>query len=194
MKEEERQERWKKDTDELYCSIGEFVVKFELVSHQIQIGITSLLGLAGIRNQKISQLMLAGLTAEPLRSLYESLIAETQTINDIERKMIKDALNRFQTLIQERNDIVHSTWFIGWGNERSINFSEVSGMKFHKNKSGAAIKSFERKVADFVKLSEEADLLAKIFLRLNGCFAGGFKVKKNFILSDDGRVSIPPGK
>ncbi|ODS33581.1 MAG: hypothetical protein SCARUB_01315 [Candidatus Scalindua rubra] len=187
MNEQERRERWKKDTDELYCSIGEFVVKFEHVCHALQTDIVSLLDRAGLHNQSITQILLAGITAEPLRTLFESLVCETQTLNNIERKILKNALNRFQSLTQERNDIVHSIWFIGWGNESSADFSEASGMKFHKNKSGAALKTFNQKAKDFDKLSQEAESLAKIFLRLHGCFVGGLAVGRNFVLSDEAK-------
>jgi len=193
MNETERKEGWERDTNELYRSIGEFVVKFEHVCSAIQTSIIFLLDRAGLHNQSITQILLAGLTADPLRTLFESLIAETQVLDDIERKIVKVALNRFQKLTEERNDIVHSVWFIGWGNESTTDFSEVTGMKFHKNKGGAVVKSFGRKADDFVKLSEEADLLSKIFLRLHGCFIGGFKVRNNFVLSESGLVSVPSG-
>ncbi len=192
MKEEERQKRRQEDVDDLYRSIGEFVVKFEHVCFAVQTGILFLLDQAGLHNQNISQVLLAGVTADPLRTLFESLVAETQTLNDIELKMVKNALKRFQKLTEERNDIVHSTWFIGWGNENTTDFSNAAGMKYHKNKSGAVVKSFGRKAEDFVKLSQEAESLYKIFMRLQGCFGTGFKVQKNFVLSNNGQVSVPP--
>lgn len=192
MNESERRERRKNDTDELYREIGEFVVKFEHVGHAIQTGIIFLLDGAGLHNQNVTQILLAGLTAEPLRTLFESLVAETQQLNTNEQVIVKDALNRFQKLTQNRNDIVHSIWFIGWGNEQSTDFTDASGIKFHKDMKGAKVKSFKRKAADFAKLSEEAESLVEIFRQLHGCFVGGFRVEKNFVISTDGHVSVPP--
>jgi len=191
MNEEQGKERWRKDTDEIYRAIGEFVVKFEHVCNAVQTCIVFLLNHAGLRDQSVTQILLAGVTAEPLRTLFESLVAQTQGLNDTERKILKNALNRFQKLTVERNDIVHSTWYVGWGNESTNDFSEATGMKFHKNKDGAVVKFFGRKADDFRTLSEEADSLANIFQRLNGCFVGGFTVEKNFVLSADGHVSVP---
>ena len=192
MNEQERRDRWKQDTDALHQAIGEFVVTFESICHAIQTCIIFVLNNAGLTNQRVSQIILAGMTAEPLRTLFESLVGELVLLNDAERRIVKDSLNRFQALAQARNDIVHSTWFIGWGNESTTDFSEASGHKYHKDKSGAVIKSFRRREEDFAALTLEAKALAHIFQRLNGCLTGPFSVEKNFIVSSDGRVSVPP--
>ncbi|HPD60476.1 MAG TPA: hypothetical protein PKV48_01780 [Thermodesulfobacteriota bacterium] len=193
MDEKERQDRRLKDTAKLYQAIGEFVVKFELACLSVQTCIVFILHNAGLTDQRISQILLAGLTADPLRMLFDSLVAQTQKLNDKERKIIKNALNRFQKLTEERNDIVHSTWFIGYGDRETTDFSKASGMKYHKNGKGAVVKSFRRTAADFSKLSIEAKSLADIFGRLDGCFEGGHSVEKNFVVSRDGFVSAPPG-
>ncbi len=192
MDELERLERRKHDTDALYRAIGEFVVAFESACHSIQICIIWLFHRAGITNQQVSTIILAGVTAEPLRTLFESLVAELVQLNEAERKIVKDAVNRFQKLTQERNDIVHSTWFVGWGNESTSDFSEASGHKLHKDRSGAAVKSFRRRAEDFATLTLEATSLSHVFLRLNGCFQLETSVEKNFVVSDGGHVSVPP--
>lgn len=191
MNQDERDKKRKKDTDELYRSIGEFIVNFEHVCHAIQLGIVFILKKSGLRDQKISQIILAGMTADPLRTLFESLVGETQELNDNENKILKNILNRFQELTSQRNDIVHSTWFIGWGNEETVDFTNASGMKYHKNKSGSVTKSFSQKAEDFDNLAHEAVLLLKIFLRLHHCFVGDYKIEKNFVISADDVVSVP---
>ena len=190
MNEEQRKRRWKRDTDELYRAIGEFLVKFEHVSFEIQRGLMFLLEGVGLRDQRVSQILLSGMTAEPLRTLYVSLIAHTHTLTKIERKIIDNAVTRFQKLIEERNDMVHSTWFIGYGNEQTVDFSEARGHKFHKNKNGWAMKSFGKKAEDFRILSQEAESLANIFRGLGACLAIGQPIEKIFLVSADGRVSV----
>lgn len=76
MDQLERQERWKKDTDVLYRAIGEFVVTFEHACYAIQDCIIFLLHKEGLRNQAAAQIMLAGVTADPIRTLFESLVGE----------------------------------------------------------------------------------------------------------------------
>ena len=189
MNEEQRKKRRKKGIDDLYRAIGEFAVKFESVCLSIQTCIVLIFDRAGLRHQKITQILLAGLTADPLRTLFESLVAQTQTLNKKEHKILKNVLNRFQKLTEERNDILHSTWFIGRGNESTTDFSEAAGMKLHKNKSGAVVKSFRKKAEDFHKLSNEAEALAKIFQRLDVFFLYGYAIEKIFVVSNDGHVS-----
>jgi hypothetical protein len=191
--ESERSDRYKQDTDSLYRAIGEFVVKFEHVCHALQTGIQFMLAHAGLHNQHISQIVLAGMTADPLRTFFESLVGETQHLNEAEKSILKDVLNRFQRLTTERNIIVHSTWFVGWGNESTTDYSEVEGIKFQKNRSGADFQVYRRKADEFDSLSREAEVLAGIFMRLHACFSGGWSVERNFIRSDDGHVSVPPG-
>ncbi len=192
MDEGQRMEIWKKDTDEFYRAVGEFVVKFELVCSAIQGCITFILHMAGLQQQNITQVLLAGATAEPLRTLLESLVAETQKLNKNEQKILKNALNRFQTLTSQRNDMIHSTWYVGYGNENTTDFSEASGIKYHKNKDGVATKLLTKKADDFHCLSKEAESLASIFSRLNGCFMLGSSIEKNFVVAANGQVAIPP--
>lgn len=194
MNTDERKRRWKQDTDELYRAIGEFVVKFEYTCHTIQTSIVFLLGRAGLTDQRIAQILLAGLTADPLRGLLQSLVAQTQSLSEKEQAILKNAFDRFQKLTERRNDVVHTTWAVGWGSEDQADFSEAAGMKFHKNKTGAAIKVFRRNTDDFKALSSEAEALSGIFFRLNGCFTFGFAIEKNFVVSADGRVSEPPSE
>jgi hypothetical protein len=110
-------------------------VKFEHACHAIQFGIIGLLACAGLQNQGVAQIIVAGLTAEPLRKLFQSLVAQSQILNDNEKKILNIMLKRFQELTNERNDIIHSMWFVGWGDENTTDFSQVKGMKYHKNET-----------------------------------------------------------
>ena len=142
-------------------------MKFEHACHAIQFGIIGLLACAGLQNQGVAQIIVAGLTAEPLRKLFQSLVAQSQILNDNEKKILNIMLKRFQELTNERNDIIHSMWFVGWGDENTTDFSQVKGMKYHKNKSGAVFKSFAKTVNNFRELSKKAETLEVFFQRLH---------------------------
>ncbi len=60
--------------NELYVSIGEFVVQFEHLIHSIRTTIMFLLTGNGLKSQNVANLILAGYTAGPLKSLFESLL------------------------------------------------------------------------------------------------------------------------
>jgi len=183
-----RDELYKNQTNELYASIGKFLVNFELVCFNIQTAIIFILYDSGLKNQQLTKIMLAGHTAEPLKSILHSLIGETVPLNENEKEIIKNIFTRIQKLIESRNNIVHSTWFIGWSNETMIDFSEASGHKLHKNKDGEATKTFKYKKEDFKKLSKEAEILSKLILRLHGCISGNFSIEKNFDFDKNNNV------
>ena len=88
----------------------------------------------------MSHILLSGYTAEPLRSLYESLINELVPLDALGKSIFKNAQVRFQNLISQRNDIVHSAWFIGSGNKDTKDWSETSGWKTHKTNRGQLLK------------------------------------------------------
>ncbi len=188
MNEEERLKIRDLQTSELYTNIGEFVVKFEHVCHAMQTAITFMMHGQGLQNQQVANILLAGYTADPLRTLFESLIGELTNLNDKEKKIIKNIFSRVQKLTEKRNDVVHSTWYIGWGNKQTQDFSEAPGHRLHKNKQGAALKAFNYKAEDFSVLVEEAEKLSSLVMRLHGCMVGSFSIEKNFKTNDAGNV------
>lgn len=176
----------------LHEAIGRFVVEFEQACHAMQVCITFILDKAGLHDQRLSQIVLAGMTSEPLRALFESLVGQQVVLNDAERKMVKNITTRFKKLTEERNDVIHATWFIGWGGSSTDDFSTASGHKLHKNKGGSSIKSFTFKVEDFALLTQEANSLKEILQRINGCFSFDMSVEKNFVFLESGALSVPP--
>ncbi len=149
MDKKMKDELYKNQTNELYASIGKFLVNFELVCFNIRTAIIFILYDSGLKNQQLTNIMLAVHTAEPLKSILHSLIGEAVRLNENEKEIIKNIFARIQKLIESRNNIVHSTWFIGWSNKTMIDFSEASGYKLHRNKDGEATKTFKYKKEDF---------------------------------------------
>jgi hypothetical protein len=73
-----------------------------------------------------------------------------------------------------------------------VDFSEAQGGKYRKNSKGVDDQVLTSKATDFAALTVEAEALSQIFLRLGAtCFAGGASIEKNFVVSRDGRVSVP---
>ncbi len=174
---------------ELYRGIGEFAVAFELVSHAERSCIVWLLASAGLRDQNIVQILLANRTAEPLRTLLQSLIGHMRPPNPDEEKIVKNILDRHKRLIERRNEVLHGTWFIGYGNEDTTDWSTAHGVKVGKNKGGVKTTPLNYSAAEFDVLTQEANELTKLINRLDGCFLHGRAVEKNFEISDDGGVS-----
>lgn len=191
MEKEERQNNFHDQTGELYRAYGEFAVKFEHVCHAVHTAMVFMLHMEGLKNQQVAHGLLAGLTADPLRSIFAMLVAETQQLDNQEKHIVNSVLKRFQKLTERRNDVLHGTWFIGWGHPSDTDFSVASGIKHHRSNKGASSKSFKFSTVEFQVLTREAEALAAIFQRLHGCFVGGYSISRNFIINDNGIISVP---
>ena len=176
---------------DLHRAIGEFVVAFETVTHHEWRCILWLLAGAGLKDQQIVQILLAGYTAEPMRVMLQSLIGHIRPENAAEKAIVKNLLVRHQKLISRRNEVLHGTWFIGYGNEETTDWSTAVGFKLDKDRKGAKSKTFEYKVEDFEEMTREAMDLTVALDRLTGCYTMGSDVEKNFEVDDDGRVTVP---
>lgn len=170
--EEERKARWRDETNQLYQAIGEFVVKFEHVTLALTLIAKAILERTGLRDEQVSSIILAGMTAEPLRSLVEALASQTGYLRSDDMEHFRSVLKRFQSLTSERNDVVHGAWLVEWFNYASHQdeFEIAKGFKLHKNKDGVATKEFRRDIADFARLTSEAEELRMMLHKLLGKF------------------------
>lgn len=175
----------------LHQAIGEFAVAFENISHQQLRCIEVLLESAGLRDQRVMQILFADYTSEPMRVMLQSLIGQLRPPDASEKTILKNLFVRHQKLISRRNEVMHGTWMMGYGNEQTTDWGTAFGWKLGKNKKGARVKGFNYRVEDFNELWQEAKELAKAFFRLWGCYSGGFDVKKNFEVADDATVAAP---
>ena len=192
MDEEERQEKHQRQTNELYCAIGKFAVKFEQVCHNMQNGIVVILLRNGLKNERLGDALLSGVTADPLRKAFGALIKEALKDHaDATDAMIVDyILKRVQELTETRNDVIHRTWFIGWASPSDTDFSLASGSKIKHGKKGVDFSLREYKVEDFDKFSAQADEISGLVNRLYVAVATGISLSKNFAIDSNGRVTI----
>ncbi len=158
---------------ELYRAIGEFAVQFEHVTWAMQLGVISLLTHAGLRNQAMAQVVVADLTAAPLASMYQSLVAEARSLSDDERRICDAIFKRTKALIETRNDVIHSTWFVGWASSKADDVSRVDGQKQTRGKRGSDIKQLVNDADGFKRHAQECDYVAGLLRRLFGLLLGG---------------------
>jgi hypothetical protein len=139
--DEELKEKFQEQTEDLYAAIGRFVVEFEHVCNYMRNIIMTILAKEGLSNDNVMQILLSDQTAEPLRSVVTSLIAETQMLSVQEKTIINKITSRVQDLTKTRNDVIHGTWFIGWASVGDKEFTEAPGIKFKKIKKGLLLKT-----------------------------------------------------
>ncbi|MBU0589927.1 MAG: hypothetical protein KJ852_12990 [Gammaproteobacteria bacterium] len=191
MEPTERQAIYELQTGQLYDAIGKCSVKFEHVCFGMHQGITLLLGMNGLRNQRLARVLLAELTAYPLKSILQAMIAEIVSLPPDEKSISDKIFVRVQKLIERRNEIIHSTWFVGWAHPDDTDFSRVSGHKWARGKQGADRKSANYTREDFDAFAVECDLVAALVNRLWVCIMDSNKLTKNFVLDSVGNVACP---
>ncbi len=132
---------WKSDA-EVYENIGRFTVDFEHVSRAMETCIRHILHAEGLTNGSVQEILLAGMTADPLATLLQRLIGQTLAKSEKEKAIATRLFKELRDLIAGRNDLIHSKWFlVGMGvNEQEIEIQAL-GEKLHANKEGTATKN-----------------------------------------------------
>ena len=177
---------FEEQTAALYQAVGRFAVEFEHVCFAMRHIVMNVLDAQGLNDPKVINIILAELTAEPLRSLTGALIAETSALSKQDEKILSKVLADVQTLTRDRNDVLHSTWFIGWYGTGAGDFSNAPGVKPKRSGKGDASLSRTWGSKQFDALTERATSLCDHLRRINACLAGGFKLERNFHFDDGG--------
>lgn len=173
------------DVESIYAKIGRFAVEFEQTCHTMENGVRYILLGEGLVNENIQEVLLAGLTAEPLSTLLHSLCHEHLKPTPAEGKIIDFIFTNFKNLNSKRNDLLHGKWFFG---ETTTDYGEMSvvgfGVKLHKKKTGTSTKRFEYSESDFDELYTSARQCHGLMSKLTNCVAGSYPLEKNFFVKD----------
>jgi len=191
----ERSEKYLAQTEELYAAIGRFAVKFEHVVHRMHACVASLLIASGLKNDALANAVLAGLTADPMLTIFRAVVFEYRgdSLDAPDRKILDNVVTRVRKLIESRNDVIHRTWFVGWAAEFDTDFGEVMGWKFKNSGKGVEFRPLHFTRADFDTLSVRADELSAAVGRIDGCLLMGTTFAKNFVVDEQGNAQIPAG-
>jgi len=173
---------------DIYTQIGRFVVEFEQICHSIERGIRCILLKEGLGNEQIHEILLAGLTAEPLSDLFQSLCNVHLKPDKETSKIINYVFNTFKKFIPVRNDLLHGKWLIILKDFEGKPKPFAHGQKLHKNKTGSATKLFEYDVEDFKQLVNQATLSLQNMSMLSNCIATSFPIIKNINIIENDKV------
>jgi hypothetical protein len=189
---DDNQKKFETQTNEIYQEIGRFAVQFEMFSHGLQTGIQNVLHKAGLANHNLTNIILADQTARPLKMMLQAMLAEIGNYDDTDRSIVNIIFAEVDSIIEKRNEIIHSTWFIGWAAEGQTDFGSTESLKYTKGKLGVGIKSFTYTASAFTELIEECELITKKVNRLWSVVWSGRKVSNNFIVKSK-VVTLPEG-
>lgn len=171
---------------DLYAAIGEFAVVFEQVFSAMEICVKFTLRKDGLKTDSLAQALLAGLTADPLLQRFRAIVTELRKNDPEDMRILKNISKRAEDLIEERNDVIHRTWFIGWGYPRD--FSKAKSLKFKRTKHGVELEPREDTAERFESLSRQAKELSDIVMIVGLSLATDSPFSKLLKIEQDGTV------
>jgi len=154
---------------EMYEMLGRYGAGFEDFCSAMISCIRNLLDTQGLKNEAVQEILLAGMTAEPLLTKLHSLVNAVIARNEAEQKIYSRVFNQFTSLINERNIYVHSSWMGFSTNQNGLEEFHLIGSKLGANKSGAASKTSAPKKTDLessIKNCRNACLQLAIIMRI----------------------------
>jgi len=190
MNQSEREKKlWEQQSEAWYAAIGRFVVKFEYLCHQMSTCIVFVLHSDGLRTQNLAQALLADVTAHPLLQSFRAVVAEVRKNEADDMRILDNVSKRVETLIKQRNDVIHRTWWVGGAASKDEDL-KIHSIKFKKTKGGPEFSPRVGTVSDFNNLSSEADELSKIIFIMDGCLGLNEPFSKLFKVDGDGTVRL----
>jgi hypothetical protein len=152
------EEKLIKQQEEQYLSIGKFVVKFEHLNLALKNKLEFFVGnseelkiLVEPQSFRISVDFLKKIIAwrtkhwpkeHPDIKLYNNLITDLNNLNN------------------ERNSVIHTTWFIGWRNDKTTDMTDFVGFKYSTTTN---FKSKKLSAKEIDKLTQKCEILYRVF-------------------------------
>lgn len=204
---ETRDEKYQRQTKESFEHLGRFVQEFEQMVFTIRVGIRDVLAGNSRDREGLLDVVLnhEALSAKPLSDMFRGIIATAMqhpTYTDEQRAMVRQILKQiareFQDLTEQRNKILHGTWFIGWASAADEDFSQMSSMKWKVTAEGAKpVDDVPKSVEDLKALisrctETKRTITALLFSLRLPQMAGG--LEKNFTRVGKGWVAISSWK
>lgn len=135
--------------NEIYQALGQFLAAFSGMVHAMEGDLYFAVG----GNQQLLMAITVELTAYPLAQAWRSVMAQATDLSEDDRKVLSDLRAEIGKLIELRNDWMHGTWFIGYGNEAATDWSEAGLFRLKNTKDGVAVSAGLKTLptADYIK-------------------------------------------
>lgn len=146
-----------------YIELGQFLTTFEHITHSFKDCITVMLKVNGLEDEKYSEILLNKLTAEPLKSILQAMIA--YHFDEENKLFLNKLINEYSNLIEIRNIVIHSFWAIGIGGE---DFNEVSliGIKTRNSKKGVENYNLAFELSDIREINSINESFSELLFNL----------------------------
>ncbi len=118
--------------NEIYQALGQFLVEFSRMVSAMESDLYFAVG----GNQHLFWSVTAELTADPLARAWRSIMAQSTDLTEDDRKVLSGICGEITDLITLRNDWSHGTWYVGYGNESTDDWSRAALQRFKNSSKG----------------------------------------------------------
>lgn len=152
--------------EKYYVEYGKFIIHFEKICFSLNYIIREICTdkkMFDVEDKRI-EILLQGLTAQPILSKFRSIILTSEFSNDKELMRIIEAfISNFQKVIEYRNLLSHGTFFYGdpYGNvdKFQLRSTKLNKEGFYDNTNIVSIESLSSLNSAVTQLTEFIDLL-----------------------------------
>jgi hypothetical protein len=146
---------------EVYAWVGKIVVHGELLANAMRISCVMLLNSLKL-DQQVGHALFAGQNIEAMRRFFASLFLHSFKGSNEDQQIIRKLIDQIDKANSRRNEVVHTTWFVGWGNEETEDFRDVDGIKFGHSLTEGGYMLTMRKIQKYKNLYDDLERLTKL--------------------------------
>ena len=179
----------KKTGQELYSLLGEFTVEFERVCLLLRENIAYLSILAGNKEDLFVRTLCAEMGAKSLLTCFRSIAVTSPDLSPGDLKVISSICKQIDSLINERNELLHATWFAPSDSVKMETLEFLEGMKLKHTAIGMIKKPLTLSPEKFEPLIYKCQYLAFMLIMYSLALSFG-KIEANFILDSKGKASL----
>jgi len=173
-----------KNIREQYQRLGQFVEAFEQMVHEVRSACSFLLDPKLERQMVVSTaLHHSVMTAKPLFDILRAIVAETvknekvrkaKQINEETRNILSGVLRvineQYTDLVNTRNNLLHGTWFVGFGDKDDPESEEFAISKLSVSQTGVAPLELPKNATQLAELASRCRKLGGWIGAINVAF------------------------
>lgn len=178
-----------KTASDLYSLLGEFTVEFERVCLFMREAINYWSLLSGNKNQMYVRTLTTGMGAKSLLVAFRSIAVSVREMSTDELKILSNIYNQIDALIQERNDVLHGTWYGPTSLEKYREMISIDGIKVKHTKNGIAEKYMDLSLETFGPLIEKCQKFHLILVTVTMSLRSP-DFSHNFVYNPEGLITL----
>jgi hypothetical protein len=143
----------------IYEALGRFLVEFSKLLFAMQSDIALAVG----GEYAVMQTVLVEMTADPMIRAWRSAVTQVASAPPGSLSILADVTDEIRRLIQLRNDWAHGYWFVGWGNDATVDWSHADLWRLKNSARGVALPTSldHQPTADSIeKMADHVSVLA----------------------------------